>query len=197
MRPLLRNHCAVLTPLLFVLTLAPAGAAAQAPHAGHAARPAAVDALLRDLTGVEEKLTSLVQAMPDAAYAWRPAEGVRSTGEVVMHIAADNYFLPTAKGVAAPAPTGIKAGSYESVQAYESRRASKTEALAEMRQSFAHLRSAMEQTDEAFLTSELDLFGSRVTGLDLWVLTTTHLHEHLGQLIAYARSSGVVPPWSR
>jgi hypothetical protein len=35
-----------------------------------------------------------------------------------------------------------------------------------------------------------------MAGLELWVLTTTHLHEHLGQLIAYARSNGVVPPWS-
>jgi hypothetical protein len=43
---------------------------------------------------------------------------------------------------------------------------------------------------------ELSVFGSSMTGLDLWVLTTTHLHEHLGQLIAYARSNGVVPPWS-
>ena len=30
-----------------------------------------------------------------------------------------------------------------------------------------------------------------------WILATTHLHEHLGQAIAYARSNGVVPPWSR
>jgi hypothetical protein len=27
--------------------------------------------------------------------------------------------------------------------------------------------------------------------------TVTHLHEHLGQLIAYARSNNVEPPWSR
>jgi hypothetical protein len=33
--------------------------------------------------------------------------------------------------------------------------------------------------------------------LELWLLTTTHIHEHLGQLIAYARSNDVVPPWSR
>ena len=31
----------------------------------------------------------------------------------------------------------------------------------------------------------------------MWIGATTHLHEHLGQLIAYARSNGVVPPWSR
>ncbi|HEX6132375.1 MAG TPA: DinB family protein [Longimicrobiales bacterium] len=183
---------------LFATSLAPAAVRAQAhPSAHHGARPAAIDALLRDLAAVEEKLTGLAEAMPDAAYAWRPGAGVRSTGEVVMHIAADNYFLPTAKGVAAPEATGIRAGEYPTVQAFETRSATKAEALQEMRASFAHLRTAVEQSDEAFLARELDLFGSRMSGLDLWVMTTTHLHEHLGQLIAYARTNGVVPPWSR
>jgi len=185
-------------PMILVVALGamPAAVHAQAA-AGGSGGPAAVQALLRDLGMVEQKLTGLVEAMPDAAYAWRPGEGVRSTGEVVMHIAADNFFLPTPAGVAAPEATGIKPGDYATVQAYETRSATKAEALAAMRQSFAHLRAAMEQTDDALLARELSVFGSRMSGLDLWVLTTTHLHEHLGQLIAYARANGVVPPWSR
>jgi uncharacterized damage-inducible protein DinB len=171
---------------------APAVVAAQ----GQEGVPPVVTALLRDLAQVEEKLTGLVEAMPAEAWAWRPGDGVRSTGEVVMHIAADNYFLPTPVGVAAPASTGIKPDDYPSVQAYEARTVTKAEALAAMSASFAHLRAAMEQADEALLMRELSVFGSSMTGLDLWVLTTTHLHEHLGQLIAYARSNGVVPPWS-
>jgi hypothetical protein len=74
---------------------------------------------------------------------------------------------------------------------------SKAEAMASLRDSFAHLRAAMEKADEAFLASTVNLFGSEMSGTDLWVVTTTHLHEHLGQMIAYARSNGVVPPWSR
>ena len=31
----------------------------------------------------------------------------------------------------------------------------------------------------------------------VWIVTATHLHEHLGQLIAYARSNNVTPPWSK
>jgi hypothetical protein len=30
-----------------------------------------------------------------------------------------------------------------------------------------------------------------------WISATTHLHEHLGQLIAYARPNKVTPPWSK
>ncbi|HSK19508.1 MAG TPA: DinB family protein [Longimicrobiales bacterium] len=174
----------------------PAIAQAQDPAAA-ASRPAIINSLLRDVTQVEEKMTALAGAIPEARYAWRPADGVRSTAEVLVHVAADNWFLPTAVGIPAPAETGIKAGDYPSVQAYEARTMTKAEAMATMRESFAHLRAAMEKADEAFLAQKVELFGSEMSGTDLWVLTTTHLHEHLGQMIAYARSIGVVPPWSR
>jgi len=41
------------------------------------------------------------------------------------------------------------------------------------------------------------MFGQKSTNRRLWITTTTHLHEHLGQLIAYARSNNVTPPWSK
>ena len=63
--------------------------------------------LLRDIGQVEKKVMGLANAMPDAAWAWRPGQGVRSTQEVFMHIAADNYFMPTVMGIAAPAETKI------------------------------------------------------------------------------------------
>lgn len=191
----LRRSPFVAFSLLAAAVVMPAIAHAQDPAA--ASRPAVMNALLRDVTQVEEKMTALAGAIPEAKYAWRPADGVRSTAEVLVHVAADNWFLPTAVGIAAPAETGITAGDYPSVQAYEARTMTKAEAMETMRESFAHLRAAMEKADEAFLAQKVELFGSEMSGTDLWVLTTTHLHEHLGQMIAYARSNGVVPPWSR
>ncbi len=159
--------------------------------------PAVIEALLRDIATLEGKLVGLVDAIPEEKYDWRPGEGVRSVREVIMHVAADNYFLPTFAGMDAPAASGIKSGDYPSVQAYENRKVTKAVALQELRASFAHLKGAMEMADDAFLAQTLDVFGMKMSGLDLAVLTTTHLHEHLGQAIAYARSNGVVPPWSR
>ena len=159
--------------------------------------PAVIEALLRDIASLEGKLIGLVDAIPEEKYDWRPGEGVRSVREVVMHVAADNYFLPTFAGMDAPVASGIKSGDYPSVQAYENRKVTKAVALQELRASFAHLRSAMEMADDAFLAQTLDVFGMKMKGLDLAVMTTTHLHEHLGQAIAYARSNGIVPPWSR
>jgi hypothetical protein len=55
----------------------------------------------------------------------------------------------------------------------------------------------MADTPESRLGESVSMFGQQATVQSLWILTTTHLHEHLGQLIAYARTNDVVPPWSR
>jgi uncharacterized damage-inducible protein DinB len=184
-------------PIVFVLVMVALPGLAAPAHAQAPARAGVLGELLQDVQSVEEKLISLAEAIPEAQYDWRPGVGVRSVGEVVMHVAADNWFLTTPVGVAAPAATGIKAGDYPSVQAYERRSANKQQAITELRNSFAHLRKAMADTPDARLDQKIDLFGTSTTVRGLWILTTTHMHEHLGQLIAYARSNGVVPPWSR
>lgn len=156
-----------------------------------------MDDLLRDIAQVEEKLIGLAQAIPADRYDWRPAEGVRSVREVFLHVAAENYFLPTAFGATPPAATGVTAGDYAGVQAYEARALSPDETVAELERSFAFLKQAMRETAAAQLRDSVSMFGMTFSGQQLWVLTATHMHEHLGQQIAYARTNGVVPPWSR
>ncbi|HEV8454271.1 MAG TPA: DinB family protein [Gemmatimonadales bacterium] len=153
--------------------------------------------LIKDVAQAEQKLVGLAKAMPESTWTWRPGTGVRTVGEVFQHVAADNYFLPTAVGVAAPASTGIKAGDYKATQAFESRKATRDEAISDLERSLAHLKQAMQQTTAANLNESLTIFGMTMTRQQYWILATTHLHEHLGQAIAYARSNGVVPPWSR
>ena len=43
----------------------------------------------------------------------------------------------------------------------------------------------------------VSLRGTPAVVGDIWIRATVHLHEHLGQSIAYARANEVVPPWSR
>jgi hypothetical protein len=59
-----------------------------------------------------------------------------------------------------------------------------------------HARQAVEGADPAKLGAEVELFGRKMTGADALLALLSHAHEHLGQSIAYARSNGVVPPWS-
>ena len=41
------------------------------------------------------------------------------------------------------------------------------------------------------------MFGNATTHRGVLVTVLSHLHEHLGQSVAYARMNGVVPPWSQ
>ena len=152
--------------------------------------------LMTDIAGLEKKVMDLAKAMPDAAYAWRPGPNVRSTGEVLQHIAADNYFLPALIDKPAPKETGITK-EYKTAVAFEKRPMDRAAILAELEKSFAFLRSSMESTTDAQLNTPIDMFGRKSTTRGVWITTATHLHEHLGQLIAYARSNKITPPWSK
>ncbi len=177
--------------LLAVVVLA-AGTEAQQPE-----RKGLVGDLLADITEVEGKMVGLARAIPEDRFGWRPMEGVRSVGEVVMHVAADNWLMPSGVGTPPPEQTGIIASDYGTVQAYERKVPARDAAIAAMQESFTHVKKALSGTAEARLGESIQFFGQSMTVQSLWILTTTHLHEHLGQLIAYARSNGVTPPWSR
>jgi uncharacterized damage-inducible protein DinB len=173
-----------------LLTLAAAPVRAQAPT-GLAAD------LIKDITEAEEKITGLANALNATQYDWRPGKGVRSVGEVVMHVAADNYFMPAAMGVAAPAKTKINATDFAALKAYEEQKLDRAARIAEMKASFAHLKKAIAAVPESRMNESMKVFGQTMTVRAFLVLTTTHVHEHLGQMIAYARSNNVTPPWSR
>ena len=74
---------------------------------------------------------------------------------------------------------------------------SRDEIIAELDKSFAFLTTSMAGVTDAKLDAQLEIFGQKSTGRAMWVSTTTHLHEHLGQLIAYARANKITPPWSK
>lgn len=187
----------------FVLTLGAVACAPAEPDAaaGDTEVPAAageqvmVDHLLAQEATARGKIEGLAEAIPESAYDWRPGEGVRSVAEMFQHVAADNYLLPAILGVEAPAATGITT-EYATVQAYESRTLTKGEILSELRASFDHLEAGIEATRND-LDRTATAFGTEFTAGGLWTMAITHLHEHLGQGIAYARSNGVFPPWSR
>lgn len=166
------------------------------PVAGQQAGSLVAD-LIRDVSETEKKAISLAGAIPEEKYRWRPAEGVRTVAEVSRHMAADNYAIPALFGVETPASTGIEANDYSSVQAYESRKSGKATLLEELAESFTHLKKAIAATPPEKLGETVTAFGEQFTRQQLLILAVTHLHEHLGQAIAYARSNGIVPPWSR
>ncbi len=150
----------------------------------------------RDVNDAQKKMIDLAKAIPESAYNWKPSEGTRTIGEVFLHVASDNYFIPIAMGKAAPEASGITA-DMKTVSAFEKRKLSKDQIVAELEASYRNLHQGMALTTDANAGEVIKFFGQDWPRARAMTLTVTHLHEHLGQAIAYARSNKVVPPWSK
>ena len=171
--------------LLFLLPTLVYARPRTAPSPTAATTPFRAD-FLANLDDVQSKIVELAAAMPEEKYNWRPAPGVRSVSEVFMHIAGANYLLSTFLGVEPPA------GLDSDLEKHVTRKA---EVLAQLRKSFEHLRNATATVND--LETRVKMFGSATTQRGVMMTMLSHLHEHLGQSIAYARMNGVTPPWSR
>jgi hypothetical protein len=186
----------VIAAVAVVTSFSPA-AAQQAAASSTPAPSGIVADLLRDVGQLERKVVGLARAVPADKYDWRPAPGVRSIGEVVMHVATDNYFFPAILGTPAEPRTGIKGDDYNTAVAFEKRPVSRDSAIAELERSFAFLKKSLAAVPEAKLSEKVTMFGQPFTTQQAWLLATVHLHEHLGQFIAYSRTNAVTPPWSQ
>jgi uncharacterized damage-inducible protein DinB len=140
---------------------------------------------LRDADG---KLVQLAEAMPDGKYSWRPGKGVRSVGEVFMHVAAANYGLPGFAGITPPA--GFK------FDTFEGSKTTKADIVQTLKDSIAHMEGGLAKMSDADMERPAEFFGIKTTARGAYMLLLSHAHEHLGQAIAYARSNEVTPPWS-
>ena len=135
------------------------------------------------------KVVQLAGAFSEDQFEWRPSEGVRSVREAVLHVAGANFFFGSRLG--AEMPEGIDP------QNLEKDITSKEEAMKVLKKSIEFARGAVANMSEKEMAAEMDWFdGSKVAKMQMVLLVGDHANEHLGQLIAYARSVGVVPPWS-
>lgn len=183
---------APLAAFALVAMSAPAAAQHHAAHGEMVMPSSGLRAeLIQDIEQLERKYLSLAEAVPADKYAWRPAEGVRSVGEVFAHIAGANFMIPGMIGVQAEhAPAKFQSRDFEKTVT------DKAELIEGMRLSFMHAKHAVAKTPEGELDATVKMFGRDASKRQVLSLLVTHMHEHLGQSIAYARTNGVVPPWS-
>jgi uncharacterized damage-inducible protein DinB len=136
---------------------------------------------------VSRQLIELAEATPPEKFAWRPAAGVRSTSEVYMHIAITNFYLLRVTGP--KVPPDLK-------EDMENKVTSKPEVIDWLKRSLdavqqAHLAETTKDLERKVRIHDRD---ATVDGMYLRIIV--HANEHMGQLVAYARMTGVVPPWS-
>ena len=141
-----------------------------------------------DLSESQEKIISLAEAIPAEKYTWRPEKEVRSVSEVLMHVAGSNYYLMSFTGIKTPKNTG---------ENMKKDVTDKEKVIAALKTSFSDLFNNLQTLDEKMLDNRVEMFGNKVSIRAVIFTEMGDLHEHLGQLIAYARMNGVVPPWSK
>jgi len=65
-----------------------------------------------------------------------------------------------------------------------------------LRRSFDAARLAFAKTNELELDRQDAFFGEQTTIRRVYMRGLTHMHEHMGQLIAYTRAMGMPAPWA-
>ena len=151
------------------------------------------DVQVADIRQMHEKFKGLAEAFDESQYDWRPMDGVRSVREVLGLAVAEAHLFPTGWGYDAPPSSAPGFGA-------ELQRAgslSKADMIAELDVSFAFLIEVVEGMSDEKRMSDGEYFGTPMPVHASVATAMADMHEHLGQLIAYARTNHVVPPWSR
>jgi uncharacterized damage-inducible protein DinB len=137
---------------------------------------------------VSQQLIALAEATPPEKFAWRPAPGVRSTSEVYMHIVMANFYLLSVTGPKMPAD--LKEDAEKTVT-------SKPEVITWLKRSLEAVKQAHLAETPADLQRKVHIMDRDATVDGMYLRIIVHDNEHMGQLVAYARMTGVVPPWSK
>ena len=140
-------------------------------------------ALSKEAGTLSDKFTGMARVMA-GRFDWKPGQGVRSVGEVFNLIVVEN-------GLLAGTLTGATGGERPAPIADPERL---QEAL---KTSYANLQQTITGLSDADLKAPVKLFGREMTKEGAIRYLFADQHEHLGQSIAYARSNGVTPPWSK
>lgn len=146
-------------------------------------------AFLSSFDDASNKVVQLAETFSEEQYAWRPAEGIRSVKDAILHVTGANFGLASMLG--AEVPEGINPWSIEKTVE------SKEETVKLLKQSIEFAREAVAAVPESSLGEQTEFFGHTGSRMRLIFVIGDHANEHLGQLIAYARSTGVTPPWSQ
>jgi uncharacterized damage-inducible protein DinB len=143
---------------------------------------------LLDLQTVNKKCVDLAEALPSDKLTWRPSPGARSFAEVFLHVAGERYGILSMMG--AQPPAGFKAREFEKSTTEKDR------IVHELNRSWDFANKTINEMSNVDFAKLLPKLGPQANEGDVVYMLVADAHEHLGQLIAYARQNGIVPPWT-
>ncbi len=136
-------------------------------------------------TGVKGILLRSAEKMPEENFSFKPADTVRSYGQILGHVADAQYrFCSVVLGETNPAPK------------IEQTKTSKAELIAAMKDAFAYCDKAYDGMTDASGAQTVSLFGSDTPKLGVLNVNNVHSVEHYGNLVTYMRMKNIVPPTS-
>ncbi|MFL5386365.1 MAG: DinB family protein [Longimicrobiaceae bacterium] len=171
----------LILPLALTLIAAPLAAQQAAP--ADQGSVAATRALWRMMSGYVQRSA---EQMPEADFAYRPVDGVRTFGQMVAHLAGSQYMF-------CAAATGDAARGEDDVERTRTTKAAIVQAFSE---STAYCERAYTQADAA-AAQPITLFGQPRTRFFALTMNAVHVGEHYGNLVTYMRMKGMVPPSSQ
>ena len=147
--------------------------------------------LVQSLKGVfdvtKTNIMATAEILDDELYAYRPTDEVRSSGELLAHIAGAQFaFCGGAAGDA-------NANS----ENFEETRTRKADIIEALEQGFAYCERLFARTTDAGVAAEASFFGAPNTVGGILAFNSAHNYEHYGNLVTYMRINGIVPPSSR
>ena len=106
-----------------------------------------------------------------------------------MHIATANFYYLSVVGKQTMPPE-IKPGFEKSVTG-------KADVISWVKRSLDAARDARTRETPKELARKVEFFKRSTTADAVYLRLIIHCNEHMGQLVAYARMTGVTPPWSK
>jgi len=143
---------------------------------------------LLDLEAVQKKFVDLANSLPTDKFTWRPSSDSRSFAEVFLHVAGERYGILGMMG--APKPEGFDGKTLEKSTT------DKTRIVQELNKSWEFTQKTIKDMSNADFARLLPKLGPQANAGDVVYILVADAHEHLGQLIAYSRENGIVPPWT-
>ena len=181
-----------LIPFVFILFTTPFPIKAQEKQTSNTSLSGFRAEYLSQLDGVKKEILDLENAVPQEKFSWRPMEGVRSVSEVYLHISGSVYLILGFANYESPKEISYSGKRKE----WETATTNKGEIQKSLVQAFDFLSSTVTKISDDDLEKKFQLFGKESTLRNALMTIMNHLHEHLGQSIAYARTNGIVPPWT-
>ncbi len=125
------------------------------------------------------------EKMPEENYSFKPADSVRTYGQIIGHLADAQYlFCSTASGDKNP---GLN---------IEKTKTSKADLVAALKDGVAYCEKVYDAMTDAAAVQPVKFFGNDVPKFAVLNINVGHNMEHYGNLVTYMRIKGIVPPTS-